>query len=99
MPNASVVIKHRNREHLLGLILPNYVFIEERTNVARDWKLFNTNSWSLCELFIDDFVTEIDAFVANVDTRTCNELLHLLLRLCAERTLHQLCGVAKLCHE
>ena len=88
MPNASVVIEHRNREHFLGLVLSNYVFIKECANVARNWKLLNTNRWSLRELFIDDFVAQVDAFIADVHARSGDELLHLLLRLCAERALH-----------
>ena len=97
--NASVVIEHCNGEHFLRLVLPNYVFIKECTYVTRDGKFFNANRWSLCELLVNDFVTEVNTFVADVHTRTSNELLYLLLRLCAERTLHQFCGVAKLCHE
>ena len=84
MPDASVVIEHRNSKHFFGLVLSNYIFIEERTNVARNWKFFNTNCCSLRELFINDFVASVAAFITDVDTRTSNEFLYLLLRLCAE---------------
>src|SRR5262249_15876136 len=36
------------------------------------------------ELFVDDLVTEIDAFVADVDARASDQLLDLALRLAAE---------------
>jgi hypothetical protein len=38
------------------------------------------------QLLIKDLVAEIDAFVADVDTRSCNEFPHLLLGLTAEGT-------------
>jgi hypothetical protein len=37
------------------------------------------------QLLVDDLVTEIDAFVADVDARARNQLLDLALRLAAER--------------
>jgi hypothetical protein len=38
------------------------------------------------ELFVDDLVAEIDALVADVDTRACDEFLDLPLRFSAEAT-------------
>jgi hypothetical protein len=37
------------------------------------------------QLLVDDLVTEIDAFVADVDARARDQLLDLALRLAAER--------------
>ena len=97
--DAPVVVEHRDSEHLLGLVLTDDVLIEERTDVARDGKLGDSGIDVLDEFLVYDLVAEVDALVADVDARTSDEFLDLLLRLPAERTLHQFGGVTKLCHE
>jgi hypothetical protein len=52
-------------------------------------QLVQTKLRGLGELLLDDLVAEVDAFVADVDARTGDELLDLLLALPAERALQQ----------
>src|SRR5207247_1185701 len=51
----------------------------------------------LGQLLLDDLVAQVDALVADVDARSGDELLHLLLRLAAEGALEQI-GVAEPTH-
>jgi hypothetical protein len=46
----------------------------------------------------EDVQTESHAFVADVDVGSGDQLLHLLLRLAAERTLHELPTVTEFGH-
>src|SRR4029453_7504885 len=46
----------------------------------------------------DDLVAEVDALVADVDTRSGDELLDLLLRLSAERAFEEVATVSDACH-
>ena len=48
------------------------------------------------QFLVQDLVAEIDAFIADVNARACDELSHLILRLAAEGALEM--GV-ELCHE
>ncbi len=52
----------------------------------------------LGELFLDDLVAQVDAFIADVHTGTSDQLLHLLLTLSAERTLQQIATISDTCH-
>jgi hypothetical protein len=52
----------------------------------------------LGEFFVDDFIAQVNALIADVHARAGNQLFDLLLRLAAEGTLHQFCGVSELCH-
>ena len=52
----------------------------------------------LGELLFDDLVAEIDALVADVHTRTSDQLLDLLLALSAERALQQVTAVSDARH-
>src|SRR5690606_8173880 len=61
-------------------------------------KLSKLATGRFAELFFDDLVTQIDALVADVHPRPCDELLHLLLALAAERALEQVISVADACH-
>ena len=51
------------------------------------------------DFFFDDFVAEVNALIANVDTRSGNNFLDLFLRLTAKRALDDLACVTKLCHD
>jgi hypothetical protein len=49
------------------------------------------------ELLVDDLVTEIDAFVADIDAGTCDQFLDLALRLPAETAEELLVRVGWAC--
>jgi hypothetical protein len=48
---------------------------------------------------IDDFVTELNTLVTDINTRSCNELLDLFLAFATERTLEELARISCACHE
>lgn len=52
----------------------------------------------VAKFFFDDFITEFDTLVANVDSRSCDELAHLALAFLAEGTLEGVCRVGRACH-
>ena len=96
--NPLVVVVHRHRERLLGLVLANHVLVDELVDLARLGQLVPGRLGRLRELFLDDLVAEVDALVADVHTWPGDELLHLLLALSAERALQQVPTVTDACH-
>jgi hypothetical protein len=88
------VVVNRDREGLLGRFLPDDVGVEELVNLLRLGQVIPLELRGLGELFLDDLVAQIDALVADVHAGAGDELLDLLLRLAAERTLQQVTAVA-----
>jgi hypothetical protein len=65
----------------------------------RLWQLIEqTNLGALGEFFLDDLVAEIDALIADIDARTSDQLLDLLLALSTERTLQQVAALSDARH-
>ena len=52
----------------------------------------------LGELLLDDLVAQVDALVADVDARSGDQFVDLLLALPAERALEQIAAVTDACH-
>src|SRR6185437_14476649 len=77
--HAFVVVVDRHRESLLGLVLPDHVLVEEGADLHRLGELIELDVAGLGELLFDDLVAQVDALVADVDTRSCDEFLDLLL--------------------
>jgi O-antigen/teichoic acid export membrane protein len=50
--------------------LANYIIVEERTNLSRIRKLLKTGLGLFGVFFVNYFIAEIDALVANINTRT-----------------------------
>jgi ATP-dependent Clp protease ATP-binding subunit ClpX len=96
--DALVMVVNRNRQRLLGHVLSDDVRVEEVVDLPRLRQLGETDLGALVELLLDDLVAEIDAFVADVDAGTGDELLDLLLALTAERALQQVAAVTYACH-
>src|SRR6266702_267301 len=96
--NALVVVVHGHRQGLLGLVLADYVRVEELVDLARLRQAVPLELGGLGELFLDDLVAEVDALVAYVHARAGDELLDLLLTLTAERALQQVPTVTDACH-
>ena len=72
--------------------------LKELVDLARLGQLVPPHLGGLGELLLDDLVAEVDALVADVDAGACDELLHLLLALSAERALEQVAAVTDACH-
>ena len=96
--DALVVVVDRHGQDALRVVLPDDVVVQELEDLARLRELVEAQLGCLGELLFDDLVAEVDALVTDVDTRTGNELLHLLLRLAAEAALQQLAPIAELRH-
>ena len=76
-----------DRERLLGGVLPDYVALEEVTDLGGFGELVQLDVIGVSQLLLDDLVAQIDALVTDVDARPGNELLDLLLRLPTEGAL------------
>ena len=77
--DPPVVVVHRNRQDLLGVVLAHHVVVEEGTHLTGIREVLEADLGRIGQLLLDDLVTEIDALVADVDAGTGNQLLHLLL--------------------
>ncbi len=79
-------------QRALRRLLADDVLLEEAEDLLRLGEVeFAAGFFAgLSESFFDDLVAEFHALVADVDTRTSNELLDLLLALATEGTLEQI---------
>ena len=93
-----VVVVDRDRQLLLGVVLPDHVVVEVGLDLDRLGQLGETDLLGGRELLFDDLVTEIDALVTDVNAGPCDQLLDLLLGLAAEAALQQLTAVTESCH-
>src|SRR3954462_2064720 len=82
----------RDREPLLGLILPDYIFIEKGLDfigLGKRWP----RSYRLGLLVVgDDLIADVDALIADGDGWPGNELLDFILRFPAERASQRVVG-------
>ena len=78
------MVVHRDRKRALRLVLADDVLVEDGVDLLWLRQALDVERRSRRQLFIDDLVTEIDAFVADVDARPRDQLLDLTLRLAAE---------------
>jgi hypothetical protein len=78
------VVVDGDRQRSLGGVLADHVLVQDLEDLTRLGEVLELEDWRSGELLVDDLVTEIDALVADVDARACNQLLDLSLRLAAE---------------
>ena len=93
------MVVHRYRKNLLRVVLTDDVVVQEVVDLTRLRQLVEMELGGLGQLFFDDLVAEIDALIADVDAGAGDQLLHLLLRLAAERALQQFASVTELGHD
>ena len=93
-----VMVVDRDREDLLRVLLADHVVVEELVDLLRLREVLEGELRGVGELLGDDVVAELDALVADVDARSGDQLLHLLLRLAAEAALHQVATVSEFRH-
>ena len=92
--DALVVIVDGDRECFLGRILSDHVLVEEITNLLGLWEFFlQPEGFNPGKFFLNDFVAQPDALIADVDAITRDEALDLFLRLGAEVALEDLAGL------
>src|SRR4051794_24888133 len=82
--DALVVVVDRHRQRPLRLLLRDDVLVQRRVDLHRARQVVEVERGRSRQLLVDDLVAEIDAFVADVDTWACDQLLDLPLRLPAE---------------
>ncbi len=80
------------------MVLADDVVVEERADLAWRRQLVESELGGVSQFLFDDLVAQVDAFVADVDAGTGDQLLDLFLRLATERALQQLAGIPKLGH-
>ena len=84
--DALVVVVDRDRELLLGLFLADDVLVEELLDFLGDGQRRARAAARLEAVVVgDDVVTDLDAFIADEDGRTRDELPDIVLILVAER--------------
>src|SRR5262249_18316869 len=93
-----VVVVDGHRERAFCLLLTNYILVEDVIDLARLRQVFDVEARRSGQLLIDDLVTEIDAFVADVYAGSGDQLLDLPLRLAAETAEKLFVGVRGTCH-
>jgi hypothetical protein len=83
------VVVYSDGERLFGGLLADDVFLEEVIDFfrLRQFEVTDGLSCSLRLALIDDFVTQLDALVADVHPGTSDELLDLFLALSTKRAL------------
>ena len=89
------MVVYRYGERLLCLLLTNDILLEEVIDFLglRKIKISARRLTALRLTLIDDFVAQLDALVADVDTRSSDQLLDLFLGLSAKRALQKLARV------
>ncbi len=87
-----VVVVDRDREDLLRLVLADHVRVQDVADLARGRQVGLLTLAALIGggLLADDVVAQLDAFVADEDRGTRDQLADLVLALAAERAVKEL---------
>ena len=87
------MIVDRDRKDLLGALLSDHIFVENRFDFLRLRQLIVAAIRAVVELLANNIVTEFNALVADEDRRTRNQLANFVLTFATERTVQQLAVV------
>src|SRR5207237_8269341 len=87
------MIVHRDREHLLGVILTNHVVVENLAYLLWSGDAVARLHQRGFVLLANDVHAQLDALVADKDGRGGDELAHLVLALAAERAVERILRV------
>ena len=83
-----------DREHLLGVVLPDDVVVEHLADLfGRGDAVARLHQRGLV-LLADDVHAQLDAFIADENRRPRDELAHLVLALAAERAVKRVLQIA-----
>src|SRR5947208_13081308 len=94
MVEPLVVIVHRDREHALGMLLPDDVIVEHLADFLRGRDAVARLDQRGLVLLADDVHAQFDALVADENGRPGDELAHLVLALAAKRAIERILRVA-----
>ena len=78
------VVSQEESKRALGGLLAHHVLLEDGVDLLRLREVLDVEGGRPGQLLVDDLVAEIDALVADVHARACDQLLDLALRLPAE---------------
>src|SRR5262249_28167987 len=81
---ALVMVVHRHGQHLLGALLADDVLIKDLLDLVGLGELVAGPLCAVLELFPDDVVTQLDAFVADEYGWAGNQLANFVLTFPAE---------------
>src|SRR5665213_1458320 len=87
---ALVVVVDADRQNLLCAFLTDYVLVEDLLDLMGLGKLVARTLGAVLKLLADDVITQFDAFVANEDRWTGDELANLVLTLAAKGAIQEL---------
>jgi len=96
--HPAIMVVNRDGENPLRLFLSNDVVVQEFKNLYRLRKFVERQLAGFGKFLFDDLVTQVDALVADVDTRTSDQFLDLLLGLPAKRALQKFATISELGH-
>ncbi len=84
------MIVDRDRQDFLRPLLADDVFVEDRLDLLGLRQLVVPRIPGVFQLLADNVVAEFDAFVADEDRRSRNQLANFVLALAAKRTVEEL---------
>ena len=92
LAKALVMVVNRNRQPAFGTVLPDHVGIKNIGNFLRGGQglLGGLRGWQVGLLVTNDVVAEFDAFIADKNRRTSDQLFHFMLAFAAEGTVEKL---------
>jgi hypothetical protein len=88
------MIVDRDREHALGAVLADHIIIEDLADLGRSRNAVPRFHEGGLGLLADDIIAQLDAFIADEDGRSGDELANLMLRFAAERAVEGALAVA-----
>src|SRR4029077_11379015 len=91
---ALVVVMDGDREHLLGVVLPDDVVVENLADFLRRRDAVSRFTQRGLFLFLNDVPAQLDAFIADEHRGPGNELAYLVLALAAERAIERALRIA-----
>jgi hypothetical protein len=91
---ALVVVVNRDRQHFLGMILADYIVVENLADFLRRRDAVARFHQRGLVLLMDDVFAKLDALVADEHRRPSNEFAHLMLALAAERAIERILRLA-----
>ncbi len=89
-----IVVVHGNRQHPFGHRLPDHVIVQNITDVFRGRHTIGGFQPRGFGFLADDIHAKFDTFVTNEDSRTCNQLAHLMLTFATKAAIKCVLAVA-----
>ena len=79
-----IMVMDGDREHLLGVVLPDNVVVKNLADFLRRRDAVSRFTQRGLFLFLDDVLAQLNAFIADEHSRAGDEFAHLMLALAAK---------------